>query len=672
MAQDRLKILLLEQDTGTRHVLEEMLSEAPDLQATCEWVPSLTSGLVRLAARKDFDVILMDLFLPDGAGLGNVNLLREQAPQAPVIVLGGIDHAELALESVHAGAQDYLVKPQLSAVWLERSLRYAVETFEAGCALQAAEQKYHSVFDHLIEGIFQTTVEGRYLMANMALARIYGYNSPEELMNDLVDIGRTLYVQPNRRQEFISEMQRRDELAGFESQVYRKDGSTIWISENCRAVRDRQGQVIFYEGTVEDITSRRTAEENLRNSEALYHSLVTNLPQNIFRKDLEGRFTFANQQFCSTLGRPLHEIIGKTDYDFFPPELAKKYQVDDHNVLSTGKAYDTVEENQPSGRSKVYVQVVKTPLYGVDGRPIGLQGIFWDITAQKLADEKIRRANSQLALSRKQLREKNREMEDDLKMAKEIQLAMLPQQYPIFPVASGSEISAIQFNHEYLPAGTVGGDFFTVSALSETEASVFVCDVAGHGIRSALVTAMIRALVEELKPVALDPGKFLEKLNADLCSILKNTGSPLLTTALYLVANAATGQVVWANAGHPKPVIVERSTGNTRLMTHHAGRNFPALGLFEDAKYEWSEICMAPGDLVLLFTDGLVEVHNQKEELFTEGQLQAALSRHMILPSNQLLKRLLTEIQEFSQGSRFDDDVCLVAMDYVGRTAKKV
>ena len=287
-----------------------------------------------------------------------------------------------------------------------------------------------------------------------------------------------------------------------------------------------QGRLLYYEGTVEDITQRRQAEENLRNSEALYHSLVETLPQNIFRKDLQGRFTFANQQFCKILGRTLEDIVGKTDFDFFPRELAEKYQRDDRRVMETGKTYETVEEHQPPGRRKIYVQVVKTPLYGADGAIIGLQGIFWDITQQRLAEEKIRRANALLAQSRKELRAKNAQMEDDLKMAREIQLTMLPQQYPAFPRSAPPSESAFQFTHRYLPAGTVGGDFFTVSALSEDEAGVFICDVAGHGVRSALVTAMIRALVEELKPVATNPGQFLSKLNSDLHAILKHTGTP--------------------------------------------------------------------------------------------------------------------------------------------------
>src|SRR5258705_3307860 len=123
-------------------------------------------------------------------------------------------------------------------------------------------------------------------------------------------------------------MQEHDTITAFESQIYRKDGTVIWISENCRAIRDSQGRLLYYEGTVEDITQRRRAEEKVRHSEALYHSLVETLPQNIFRKDPQERFTFVNQRFCQTLARTAAEILGKTDFDFFAHELAEKYKRD--------------------------------------------------------------------------------------------------------------------------------------------------------------------------------------------------------------------------------------------------------------------------------------------------------------------------------------------------------
>jgi sigma-B regulation protein RsbU (phosphoserine phosphatase) len=546
-----------------------------------------------------------------------------------------------------------------------------LERHRAEMALVAAEEKYRGIFDHLVEGIFQTTSDGHYLMANAALARIYGYDSPEELTRSLTDIGERLYVQPGRRDEFVRIMQEHDTLAAFESQIYRKDGSIIWISENCRAIRDAQGRLRYYEGTVADISPQREAEAKLRDSEALYHSLVETLPQNIFRKNLQERFTFANQQFCRTLGHALEDILGKTDFDFFPAAMAEKFQRDDSRVMSTGRSYETVEAHQLPDGSKIYVQVVKTPLRGAYSQITGLQGIFWDITAQKLAEEAVRKANEELAVSREQMRVKNLQMEDDLRMASEIQLTMLPQQYPTLPRDATPEESAFHFTHRYLPTGTVGGDFFSVTALSDTEVAVFICDVAGHGVRSALVTAMARALVEELRPFAHEPGQFLTKLNTELLAILKHSGTPVLTTAFYLVADSATGIMRYTNAGHPKPLHLQRGAGQVEILANAGRKNQPALGLFANAAYQTSQTTLAPGDLVMLFTDGLFEVEASDEAIYTEAMLTAATRKRLPLPAAKLFDELIAEIRAFSAGGSFEDDVCLVGLDYARRPEVK-
>ena len=135
---------------------------------------------------------------------------------------------------------------------------------QAEGALRKSEERYRSIFENAVEGIFQTTVEGTYVAVNPALARMYGYDSPEEMIATITDIASQLYVDPGRRDEFIHLMQAQEEVLGFEALAYRKDGSFIWISENVRALRDPTGVLVGYEGTVEHITERKRAEERLR------------------------------------------------------------------------------------------------------------------------------------------------------------------------------------------------------------------------------------------------------------------------------------------------------------------------------------------------------------------------------------------------------------------------
>jgi len=136
----------------------------------------------------------------------------------------------------------------------------------------------------------------------------------------------------------------------------------------------------------------KEAEERRKRkqTEALYHSLVEHLPQNVFCKDAAGLFTFANQRFCRAMGKPLSDIVGKTDADLFPPELARKHEQDDARVLESGKMLETVEEHPGPGQEKLYMQVIKTPLHDARGKVAGLQGIFTDVTERRRAEEAIR------------------------------------------------------------------------------------------------------------------------------------------------------------------------------------------------------------------------------------------------------------------------------------------
>src|SRR3712207_4207511 len=168
-----------------------------------------------------------------------------------------------------AGAHDYIMKDNLARLntAIERELREAEvrrERRRAEEERRLAEEKYRSIFENAVEGIFQTTVEGRFVTANPALARMLGYGSPEELIETVSNIARQLHAEPERRAE-LARLARRDGFVrGFEAEVYRKDGSVMWASITARAVRDATGEVVGYEGTVEDITERKQSERALR------------------------------------------------------------------------------------------------------------------------------------------------------------------------------------------------------------------------------------------------------------------------------------------------------------------------------------------------------------------------------------------------------------------------
>lgn len=186
---------------------------------------------------------------------------------------------------------------------------------------------------------------------------------------------------------------------------------TLWVSAGLAAIllialtwaSSLRGKVLqrTQELHVEILEHKRT-EEALKTSERFMRSLVESLPQNILRKDLNGRFTFANEFFCRTIGKSMDQIIGKTDFDLFPHELALKFREDDSQVIATGKLLETVEENRNAGGENIFVQVTKTPLFDANNLAIGIQVIFWDVTERKRAEARLAAAQKAMVESSRQ------------------------------------------------------------------------------------------------------------------------------------------------------------------------------------------------------------------------------------------------------------------------------
>jgi diguanylate cyclase (GGDEF)-like protein/PAS domain S-box-containing protein len=178
---------------------------------------------------------------------------------------------------------------------LEGFIQDITERKEAAQALQEAERRYRSIFENAIEGVFQTTPDGTYIAVNPALARIYGYRSPEDLIVGLRDIRHQLYVEPERRGEFMRLMEEHGSVSNFESRVYRRDGDIIWISENARAVHDDEGRLVCYEGTVEAITERKLYEAEIHHQAT--HDALTGLPnRNMLHDHLQRAIQVARQK----------------------------------------------------------------------------------------------------------------------------------------------------------------------------------------------------------------------------------------------------------------------------------------------------------------------------------------------------------------------------------------
>lgn len=262
----------------------------------------------------------------------------------------------------------------------------------------------------------------------------------------------------------------------------------------------------------------------------------------------------------------------------------------------------------------------------------------------------------------RELWEKNTIMEEDLEMARELQMAFLPSSFPTLPRGSAPSASDVRFCSIFHPTASVSGDFYNVVRLSDSAVGIFICDVMGHGVRAALVTAMMRALEEQLSEAAADPGALLTRMNQSLRDILRHLGTTLFTTACYLTVDVETGRLSYANAGHPSPLIVRHASREVEAINGHF-KSGPALGLFDHIRYQTHKLTVAEGDRILAFTDGLFEVENLQSQSFTEKRLRESIQQRAAFPLDKLIENLSREIVGFAGGRAFSDDVCIVGME---------
>jgi PAS domain S-box-containing protein len=292
-------------------------------------------------------------------------------------------------------------------VW---SFRDITERKRAEESLRRAEEKFRNIFDNAAEGIYQSTPDGVLLSVNPAMATIHGYDSPEEFTAGVRDIAGQLYADPSRREEFKRRLEKQGEVNGMENQVRRKDGSLIWVSTNARAVRDANGKILFYEGTVQDITERKQANEKLqrdqlamlnmledqrraeqaaRQSQHRYQQLVDHARDGIFTLGADGRFLFVNEGICNLLGYTPEELLRLTIFDTYSDESREGGR---QRLAKIERGEATQFERPMKRKDGSFVTIEASAWRTEDGH---VQAIVRDITEHKRSEAALRESEEQ-------------------------------------------------------------------------------------------------------------------------------------------------------------------------------------------------------------------------------------------------------------------------------------
>jgi PAS domain S-box-containing protein len=349
------------------------------------------------------DLVLLDIAQLKEDSFALCRQISTSANQIPILFLGETE--EDCVRAFGVGGADYVQKPyQLKEILiriqshiqrhrrcrslLEQTTRLEQELKER----RQSEERYRSIFENAVDGMFQSTLDGKYLRVNASLAKLYGYDSPKEMMSAIDDIGQQVYILPQRREEFTTCLRESGVILNFESQIRCRDGKTIWISESARAVKDKYDNLLFYEGRVKDISWRKRAELTLHHQQQLLFNIINNTDALIFVKEYlntDGTYLLINRQFADEFQVDIDNYEGKTDCDIFSPAVAEAFRAADQQVLRQRQPIH-LEEAVSHGNQTVSWLVTKFPLFNEDGRLYAVCGIATSIPdrIQPKADHK--------------------------------------------------------------------------------------------------------------------------------------------------------------------------------------------------------------------------------------------------------------------------------------------
>jgi diguanylate cyclase (GGDEF)-like protein/PAS domain S-box-containing protein len=270
------------------------------------------------------------------------------------------------------------------------SIRDITEWKRAERNLQESGEKYRSIFENNLVGIFQSSPDGRFISVNPVLARMCGYDSPKAMIDDITDMAKQHYVHPEERETFKRLMAEQGVVENFEHETFRRDGSIFWVSVSARAVRDSDGNILYYEGTHRDISKRKKAEAALRESEERYRSIIENIDDGYYEVDLKGRITFVNDAALRITGISRSDLEGMDFGAYASSDDAGMIYRIFHQVFLTGVSVRGLSwQVVRPDRKDQHVEISVSLIRDAGARPSGFRGILHDVTERRRAEEAI-------------------------------------------------------------------------------------------------------------------------------------------------------------------------------------------------------------------------------------------------------------------------------------------
>ena len=561
------RLLLVEDTPGDARLLRYHLSEGGGDAFELEHVELLSAALDRLS-RGGIALVLLDLSLPDSLGVETFARVHARVPQLPIIVLSGRDDESIAIKTVHEGAQDYLVKGQVTGSLLVRAIRYAIERKRAEEALAYERDLFHTLLENVPDRIYFKDRKSRFLRISRAVADQFRISHPREAMGK-TDLN---YFAAEHAAAALADEQQVMEtgvpIVGKVEKEILADGSVTWALTSKLPLKAKDGRILGNFGISRDITDLKKIEEQLEVERNLLRSLIDNLPDYVYVKDERCRFVIDNIAHRHLLGARAHEeIAGRTDFDFFPPDSARQFEEDDRSILQSGQPLLNREESlvDPSNQRRWH-STTKVPLRNSSGKVAGLVGISRDITERKRAEEKLQQANAELALSKGELEKVLADLQkshDELKSA-QFQLIQAEKMQSVGRLAAGvahevkNPLAILGMGIDYLSKNLPAPDSNMQLILTDMNEAIKRADAIILGLLDFSVPRALDLRAEDLSAIVEHslglvryemtscPIVLVRELAADLPPVwldknkIKQVFVNILTNAIHAMPNSGT------------------------------------------------------------------------------------------------------------------------------------
>ncbi|MDY0355263.1 MAG: PAS domain S-box protein [Sedimentisphaerales bacterium] len=390
-----LRVLIVEDDIVDRKLLDRLLAKSSLSIAEVVYADRLSAALECLR-QSCFDVVLLDLGLPDSRGTESVVNIQRRAPHVPIIVLSGLDDEATATSAVQKGVQDYLIKGQVDSTLLMRSIRYALERKKAERQLQAAEHRYRTIFDNSAVAIMMVDKAERLVSWNQFTEQLLGM-SEEQLLGRSV---KSLYPESEWQRIRTLSVRQKGMQHHLETQMYRGGGDLIDVDISLSVLRDSDGQATGSIGVVRDITERRRMEQALRRSEERFRQVVENANEWIWEVDANGLYTYASPIIERILGYTPEEVLGKKHfYDFFHPDDAAQLRTRAFSIFARKDVFTEFQtRNLHKDGRVVFLLRSGVPILDEDGTLLGYRGADADVTERARIHEILDRKQKNLGV----------------------------------------------------------------------------------------------------------------------------------------------------------------------------------------------------------------------------------------------------------------------------------